>query len=124
MPSGAGIRIDISGTTATTGTKVNLTTAGAKQSDPNSSNNRVEIMTEVIPSFTPSIRGAVVGDLFQLSVPGLPGITFVTEVSTNLYDLSGWRPIDTNTLQGVSILLEYPGVHSYRERYFRVRLVP
>ena len=64
-------------------------------------------------------------DTSASSVPGPPGFTFVTEVTTNLFNPSGWHPVDTNTLQGVASFLEYPAVQDYRERFFRVRwLVP
>ena len=125
LPSGTGAKIRISGITSTTGSKLNVTTVRAPQHDPQLANNRVETIANVIP--VPSLHGAVAGNgnLFQLTVPGPPGFTFVTEVTTNLFNPSGWHPVDTNTLQGVASFLEYPAVQDYRERFFRVRwLVP
>jgi hypothetical protein len=80
--------------------------------------NRIEIVTEVLPALTLQITNPLTGPV-RIVMAGPAGRTNVLEVSTNLSD---WSPVSTNELIDGSAVFADPQSVTTRQRMYRGRL--
>jgi hypothetical protein len=80
--------------------------------------NRLEIVTEVLPALTLQITKPLIRPV-QIKLSGPAARTNVLEVSTNLSD---WSPVSTNELIGGSAVFADPQSATVPRQFYRGRL--
>ena len=105
----------------------NLVSAGTITPETSTANNAVALvsMQTVLPPAVPNItaESSNTNGSFNLSLAGTPGATYILETTTNLFSVTGWQPIATNTLDTNGVWqFSDADATNFAQRFYRLKL--